>query len=391
MRHENDQPEFLHPDYEPGEFDRVERQLRHALAVEASRIQPADRLDEVLRTAHEAGPASDGIRPRRWLGPVSIAATVALIAGGAWAATHRGTDQLLPSPPASNGPGPSVTTGQPTGSSTSPSTSTTSGAPTSGGPTVAPPAGLTTVSLPVYFVGPIGDSKGTDKLFREFLPGSLPRGASAAQRAKAALALAVAASPGGSSAGYLQPWSGQTVGDVTVTDRTITVGLANGGVSGLSAETQRLAVQELVWTAQAAVGKGTIPVRFAVADGSGALFGRFPTSQTYNRPGKDQLFQDLAPVWVTTPGRGQVLPASKPVLLQGQAIVFEAAVSWQLNRGQTQVKAGHTTATAGAPAQGSYSVDLGLLTPGDYSVRVFEVSMADGSVAAQQTVGFTVR
>lgn len=390
MRHENDQPEFLHPDYEPGEFDRVERQLRHALAVEASRIQPADRLDEVLRTAHEAGPASDGTRPRRWLGPVSIAATVALIAGGAWAATHRSGDQLVPSPPASSAPGPSATTGQPTGSSTSPS-ATTTGAPTSGGATLAPPAGLTPTSLPVYFVGPIGDRKGTDKLFREFLPGSLPRGASAAQRAKAALALAVGGYPGGSSPGYLRPWAGQTVGDVTVTDRTITVALANGGASGLSAEPQRLAVQELVWTAQAAVGKGTIPVRFTVADGSGALFGRFPTSQAYNRPGKDQLFQDLAPVWVTAPGRGQVLPASKPVRVQGQAIVFEAALSWELTRGQTQVKAGHTTATAGAPAQGSYTVDLGLLTPGDYSVRVFEVSMADGSVAAQQTVGFTVR
>jgi hypothetical protein len=118
MRHENDQPEFLHPDYEPGEFDRVERQLRHALAVEANRIHPADRLDEVLRTAHEAGPASDGVQPRRWLGPVSIAATVALIAGGAWAATHRSGDQLVPSPPASSGPGPSATGGQPTGSST---------------------------------------------------------------------------------------------------------------------------------------------------------------------------------------------------------------------------------------------------------------------------------
>ncbi|HEV7171927.1 Gmad2 immunoglobulin-like domain-containing protein [Pedococcus sp.] len=385
MRHANDQPEFLHPDYEPGELDRMEGQLRHALAVEASRIHPADRIDEVLRTAHEAGPTSDGVRPRRWLGPVSVAATVALIAGGAWAATHRSADQLVPAPPASSGPGLSATTGQPTGSST-----VSSGTPTSGTPT-APPAGLTTASLPVYFVGPIGDSKGTHKLFREFLPGALHRGASPAERAKAALVLAVDAYPGGSTAGYLQPWSGQTIADVTVTDRTITVALANGGASGLSAETQRLAVQELVWTAQAAVGKGTIPVRFAVADGSAALFGRFPTSRTYNRPGSDQLFQDLAPVWVTTPGRGQVLPVSKPVHVQGQAIVFEGAVSWQLTRGQTQVKAGHTTATAGAPAQGSYSVDLGLLTPGDYTVRVFEVSMADGSVAAQEAVGFTVR
>lgn len=385
MRHGNDQPEFLHPDYEPGEFDRIERQLRQALAMEASRVHPGDRLDEVLRTAREAGPTTDGVRPRRWLGPISVAATVALIAGGAWAASHRGSDQLVPTPPASSGTGASATTGQPT--TTPSSTSTTgSGTSTSGSPTTPPGAGATVASLPVYFVGPIGDNKGTDKLFREFVPGSLPRGPSAADKVKAALALAIAAQP----AGYLQPWSGETVGGVTVTDRLISVALANGGTARLSAETERLAVQELVWTAQAAVGRGTIPVQFTVADGSGALFGRFPTATTYNRPGTDQLSQDLAPVWVTSPSRGQLLPATKPVVVQGQAIAFEGAVSWQLTRGQSQVKAGQTTATIGAPAQGSYSVNLGLLAPGAYTVRVYEVSMADGSVTAQQSVGFTV-
>ena len=388
MRHDDDQPEFLHPDFEPGEFDRVERRLRQALAMEASRVHPADRLEDVLRTAREAGPTSDGVRPRRWLGPVSVAATVALIAGGAWAATHRGADELVPTPPANTGSGASMT-GQPTTTVSAPST-IASGAPTTGTPGT-PPAGVTVASLPVYFVGPIGDNKGTDKLFREFVSGSLPRGASAAERAKAALGLAIHAQPNGGSGGYLQPWAGQMIRDVTVTDRLITIDLANGGAAGLAAETQRLAVQELVWTAQAAVGKGTIPVRFTVADGSSALFGRLSTASTYNRPGADQLAQDLAPLWVTTPGRGQVLPASKPVAVQGQAIVFEAAVSWQLLRGQGQVKAGHTTASIGAPAQGTYSVNLGLLAPGDYTVRVFEVSMADGSVAAQQSIGFTVR
>jgi hypothetical protein len=237
----------------------------------------------------------------------------------------------------------------------------------------------------------IGDSVPTYKLFREFVRASLPQGASDAARAKAALVQAINAQPYSNTDGYLQPWSGQTIGAVTVTGQKITIDLANAGASGFTAETQRLAVQELVWTAQAAVQKGNLPVQFTVADGSTALFGRFPTAQTYTRPSADQLWKDLAPIWVTAPARDQVLPAAKPVVVQGQAIVFEATVSWELRRGSSTVKAGHTMASVGAPSQGSYSVDLGVLAPGDYTIRVFELSAKDGSVAAEKSVPFTVK
>ena len=81
----SDRTDFLHPDFEPGEFDRVERQLRHALTTEAERIRPGDRLDTILHTAHEAETAGSGTGgPRRWLVPVAAAAAVAAIAGGMW-------------------------------------------------------------------------------------------------------------------------------------------------------------------------------------------------------------------------------------------------------------------------------------------------------------------
>ena len=377
----NDRTDVLHPDFEPGEFDRTERELRQALTMEAHRMNPTDRLDDVLRTAREAGPATGGGSSRRWLVPVAAAASVALIAGGAWVATHRGSDQLVPTPPASSGPVDTSATGSATSGTTAPTTQ----------PTTLPPVAGAGTTLPVYFVGPIGDSKPTYKLFREFVRAGLPQGATDAARAKAALVQAINAQPYSNTDGYLQPWSGQTIGAVTVTDQKISVALANSGPSGFDAETQRLAVQELVWTAQAAVGKGTIPVQFTVADGSSALFGRFPTAQTYSRPGTDQLWKDLAPIWVTAPARDQVLPAAKPVVVQGQAIVFEATVSWDLKRGSSTVKTGHTMASVGAPSQGSYSVNLGVLTPGDYTIRAYEVSMADGSVAAEKSVTFTVK
>jgi hypothetical protein len=378
----SDRTDFLNPDFEPGEFDRIERQLRHALVTEAERIRPDDRLDTILHTAHESGATGSGSgATRRWLVPVAAAAAVAAIAGGMW--WSRQDDTPPPTPPASSGP--SVATSAP--ATPTPSvTSSPSGSSTSG------PGATQSIPLPVYFVGPVGDSKGTPRLFREFIRQDLPAPITDSARAKAALELAMNAQPYSNTDGYLQPWSGTKVTSVSVTPSQITIGLSNGGASGFDAQTQRLAVQELVWTAQAAVGKGTIPVRFDLGGNGTALFGQFSTSKTYNRPPSDQLYTELAPIWVTTPSRDQVLAASKPVIVTGQAIVFEGNVTWQLRQGSTVVKSGHTTATAGAPAQGSYTFSLGRLSPGTYSIRVYELSMADGSsVVGEKVVTFTVK
>lgn len=391
-------PDFLHPDFEPGEFDRIERQLRRALAEEARQVRPADRLDAILHEANQAGPvtATGGTGRRRWLLPVAAAAAVAAIAGGLlWSDQD---DQGTPGPPANTGP---TTVAHTPGPSTAPTTARPSTSASSGtaGPTSSTgsttgtggPSQTTQATLPAYFVGPIGDDKPTYKLFREFLRGPVTVPVTDAAKAKAALALAMNAQPYSNTDGYLQPWSGTRVTAVDVTPARITVTLSNGGPDGFDAQTQRLAVQELVWTAQAAVGKGTIPVRFSVP-GASTLFGTLPTNQDYNRPGKDELWKDLAPIWVTTPARDQVLPASKPVVVTGQAIVFEASLSWQLSQGTTAVKQGHTMASIGAPSQGSYSIDLGRLPAGDYSIKVFQMSMQDGDkVAAQKVVSFSVR
>lgn len=363
-------------DDQPVELEDIERQLRRALTLEAHRMTPTDRLDDILGAARQSGSTAPGGGPRRWLAPVAAAAAVALIAAGAWAVTQRTGDQLVPTPPASSGPSAPSATSAPT-----PSASASS----------APPAATTSVAVPVYFVGSTGSKKPTLKLFREFRATAVPAHPTDSQKAKAALTLAIQAQPTGNPDGYVQVWSGQRVDHVTVTPTAITVALASSGPSGEDAATQRLAVQQLVWTAQAAVGKGPIPVRFTVADGSSALFGRFPTSASYNRPGPDLLYQDLAPVWVTSPTRDQVYASSTPVVVQGQAIVFEGTVAWSLTRGSATVRSGSAMASVGAPAQGSYAIPLGTLSPGAYTVRVWETSMADGSVAAQRSVTFTVR
>ena len=43
--------DFMNPDYEPGEFDLVERRLRRTLHQEAERMEPTDRLDDILAAA----------------------------------------------------------------------------------------------------------------------------------------------------------------------------------------------------------------------------------------------------------------------------------------------------------------------------------------------------
>jgi hypothetical protein len=384
----SDRTDFLHPDYEPGEFDQVERRLRQALTRDAQLVRPSQRLDTILHEANEAGPvtATGGSGARRWVMPLAAAAAVAAIIGGVWWSGHDDTGGGV-TPPANTGPSvvPSATaTDLPTTAPTSPQSTATS--PTGG------PVTTRTVSLPVYFVGPIGDTKPTYKLFRDFIRGELPADATAAQKAKAALVLAINAQPYSNTDGYLQPWSGQAIDDVTVKDGLITVHLANAGSPDavVGDEVKRLAVQELVWTAQAAIQQ-TLPVRFEVAGGATTLFGSISTDHTFTRPAPDRLWEDVAPIWVTTPSRDQVLPAAKPVVVQGLAIVFEATVNWELSRGSTLVKSGHATASIGAPMQGQYSIDLGRLTPGGYTISVRELSAKDGSVSAEKSVFFTVK
>jgi len=382
----SDRTEFLHPDFEPGEFDLVERQLRQSLVQEARKVRPGDRLDAILHEAHEAGPvtATGGSGPRRWLTPVAAAALVAAIAGGAWWATQESGG--TPSPPAGS---PSASA--PAQSSTGPSTSAPS-TPTSPTQSASQGPGATVqAALPAYFVGPVGDAKPTYKLFREFVRASLPADATDVDRVVKAVALAMNAQPYSNTDGYLQPWSGTTVTAATVTSDTIEVELSGPGAEGFTPEVQRLAVQSLVWTAQAAVGRGALPVELRIAGGASELFGTISTAQSFTRPPADESWRDLAPVWVTSPTRDQVLPARTPVTVKGEATVFEATVQWQLDRGATKVTGGTAMATVGAPSRGTYSVELGRLTAGTYTVRVWEASAKDGSVAAQDSVTFTVR
>ena len=238
----------------------IERQLRESLRRHAERITPRERRTEILAMVHEQTETTEP--RRRWLIPVAAAASVALIGAIAWGVANTGTQQVTPA-------------GTSTSSTTAAATSNATGV-------------TTQVALPAYFVGANSGTGDTFGLYREFVRTAVPAGATPAQKAKAAVAVAMNAQPFTNFEPYLQPWSGTKVNDVTATPGLITITLSGPGASGFTPEQTKLAVQELVWTAQAAIGQGTIPVKFVVADGSPKLFGAYATNKIYNRPTKEQ-------------------------------------------------------------------------------------------------------
>jgi hypothetical protein len=256
--------------------------------------------------------------------------------------------------------------------------------------------------LPVYFVGASSTTGNGFGLYREFVRTAVPVPTGKfgpTMKIGSAVRAAMNSAPLASVEPYLQPWAGThlTGGGVNNIKGTsaaptyITLHLSGPGASGFTPAQTRLAVQQLVWTAQAAYGQGNIPVKFDIASGETKLFGTYPTSQKYNRPAPSLQFEVLAPIWITSPVRGQVFPAGASVTAAGQSCAFEGTTQWQLKKGGTTVRSGSTTASSGCPTRGTWQVKLGVLGAGTYTFRMYEVSMQDGTVIADTSKPFTVK
>ncbi len=369
----------------PDGFEQLEAELRGALSREADAVRPDNRLGDI-----RAAVSPTRRRPRSWWAPIAAAAAVAAIVVGGWLglrpsaapppipATRSTT--APPSPTPSTTPSTSGTGSPSTDPSTPPTTSTPS-MPSIPAPTVA-------VALPVYYLAPPGSSDGRYGLVRVFVPGQLPAGATVAQKADAALAAAMTV-PADNPNRFVAVWpAGATARYVALPAPEIGVSLSGPGVRGLTEQAQRLAVQALVWTVTAAVQQATAPVAVTVASG-GPIFETVGTN-VFKRPADQQVFEEVAPIWVDSPYAGQALAGGKAVVVTGLACVQEANVTWELRQGGSVVRQGHTMASSGCPQQGSWSVDLGTLAGGRYEFRATEISMKDGSVAFANVVPYTV-
>lgn len=355
-------------DNELQEFREFENGVRRGLDEMAGRIHPSDRLDAIVA----AGAPKK--RSAVWL--VSAAAVFILVAAlGIGYLIGQNRTNAMTSTAGAAGPA-EKDQAQPQGASVQPDSRTAESS--------TPAVATSSWAMPVYWV-----VTGTDTqpwlLNRTFVPVQAP--ADRTSRVELAVTAATNLSEGGPGAPYAvqQPWQPGTTAKAVVTDSLITVTLNQPGRLGLIAQQQKIAVQSLVWTATAAA-QLTVPVRVEVTGGR-PVFATTPAG-SYSRPSSDLSYTDLVPIWIDVPGvKAQV---SSPVTVTGEACVFEAQFAYELLQGTTVVKKGGVTATSGCPTRGTYSIPLGTLAAGAYTIRVYDTSMKDGSVSYETRTDFTV-
>jgi hypothetical protein len=234
----------------------------------------------------------------------------------------------------------------------------------------------------VYYLGPAGLG---DRLFREFhlRSGGTPAPAEAVRLAVQQMLDRPADDPD-----YRSPWpAGGTVRATSVDSGTVTVDLVGGATPAGPVDqlTAQQAVQQLVWTATAAL-PGATGVRLLL-DGqpATALWGwPVPTGVLARGPAADVL----APIWIIDPQQGTVQGRRFDVNLAG--IVFEATMRLRVLDGSGRVVEDRPVQlSAGAPAQGTGHVTLNL-TSGRYRIEGYLVSQRDGSEQVIDDHQFTV-
>ena len=354
-----------------GQFRQFEEGVRHVLNEKASGIDPHDRLDAIL-----AAGAPMKRRTTYWLiGAAAVFVLVAALGIGYMLQNRTQASMSTAGAPAQN---------DRSGAQSESTASVATSAPEKTSTTAVVPTG--TWAMPVYEVV-TGTSTQPWLLNRTFI--TVPdAGDPTAHVQSAVTALLSGTTSDGKQIGiygYQQPWTAGTTATVTVADTQIGIVLNQAGATGLGADQQRIAVQSLVWTATAAA-QLNVPVRVEVTGGK-AAFASKPAGN-YARPASTASYTDLVPIWVDSPTPGATVTV--PVTVTGQACVFEAQFSWELLQGSTVVKSGNTTSSIACPDYGTYSITLGSLLAGSYTIRLYDLSMKDGSVAYETRVLFTV-
>jgi hypothetical protein len=343
-----------------------EQRLRELLDRAVADVEPRPGLDEI-RSRTKVHSMSN--RPWLFAAGGAVLATAATIAAFTVLDGEVGATSSEPRF-ASGGPTraavPSAPAADPSATQTSPSSEPTSGSTT----------------IPVYYVGQTGQGP---RLYREFhkLP-AVPTDTALAEAVHQALTMAPA------DPDYTTPWpSGAGVAHAELAGDTIVVDLKGSGLaqrpSGLTKEDSFIAVQQLVYTATAAVQKET-GVRFLL-DGqpTDSLLG-VPTEQPVTRA---QSSATLAQVWIIDPPEGATVPSGFTV--NGIGAFFEANVTWELRQGDTVVKSGFTTAEECCTmAPYSFTVEA---PPGDYTlvVRDEDASGGEGPAPFEDSKDITIR
>ena len=276
----------------------------------------------------------------------------------------------------------------------SPTSTGPSAEPTSATPTPSKsPSGTTTPSttaLPVYY---LGDTQSWGpRLFREFVAGD------GQDKVAAAVSLAVSGRP--ADPDYRTAWP--TVARVTVepfAGDVLTISLEGDPAAlrkrpaDLTRREAQVSIQQVVFTAQAALGQGRVPVQLLLNGAHTDLLLGQPVAEPL---ANDSVLAVCNHMNITVPAQGQVVDGSRPRAVSGVSNGVEASVYWRLERDGTIVLDGPTTADGWMENRlfpWSATIDISGLPPGDYTrfATTDDPSGGEGRGPATDDKSFTIR
>ena len=344
--------------------------LSHLLSDAVSDVEPQDALAEI-RTRTKVTPMS---ARRPWLYAVggAVVATAATVA--AVAALGGNPQPTAQDPAASQSP-----TEEP--APTEESTPTEDSGPTeasepSESPSESPPGSSAAFTLPSYFVR---DTPQGLRITREFstVAGDVDPERDAVRIAVLGRAL---------DPDYRSLWpAGSEVGAVSASGSTITVDLL-GDVherpGGMSQEEAELAVQQVVYSAQAIVGQGRLPVRLTLNGSSTDQILGVPASEPLSNAPENDV---LALVSVSSLSEGETVRDRFTV--SGVANSFEATVPWEVRQGDKVVVKGFATAEGWMDKLYPWTtqVNVSKLAPGTYTFAAMTDDPSGGAEGAGST------
>jgi hypothetical protein len=334
----------------PG-HDRDDERIRRLLDEAVSDVEPRDSLASI----HARTKVSPMRSKRSWILGGAVVATAATVA--AVAVLSNGT------PEQRNDVGPAATASP---SPTEEATPSPTEEPTQE-PTATDSPEPTMAAVPVYYVG---DTSRGVRLYREF-----HRVDTGGDAVSAAVNEAVSTSP--TDPDYRTDWPQGTSAaqvDAPPSD-VITIDVRGAGSlrsrSGLNEERAQMAIEQLVYTAQAA-DQSRSPVQLLLNGGRTDTLLGVPVSEPL---AQGDAMDVLAQVWIIEPGEGAEV--NTPFKVSGLAAAFEATVLWELRQGGTVVKEGFTTAEE-CCRMAPYSFTVKGVPAGEYTLVVTDNDPSGG-------------
>lgn len=355
--------------------DPFDELMRRALSEEAGRIEPTDRLHEIQSEVRAQGRPANRRRP--WVLTVGAAVVGTAAAVGAFAVLDDSAKRADDPPVAGSADTTTSATAQPKQAtvpptpvpSESPAPSQAATEPSSFPKVKATPEDqVKGKAVPVYWVGKaVGSRSGPGvKLYRTY---------ERVSGGPVQEAVRMMSSDRSDDPDYYTLWNGAAVAAVSRVDGVVIVDFKVLPRQRLEPDLAAMAVQQLVYTVQGAVGDSSQKVQITEQGRSGAkLFGQLDTSQPFSRA---QAANVQALVWITSPVNGQVNPSQLKVT--GIAAAFEGTVEWRATNLKTrQVLSGYTTSAEGQKfSEFAFSTKLG---SGEWQLEAYLTSGEDGRI-----------